>query len=467
MMILRTLYLSLLVLSLPMSSLSRHISTSNPSSFKVALIHRDSPFSPLYDHSASPSDLLQRSAQRSISRLRHMSLVLAAESSPSKLQSTVKAGPNEFLMKVGVGTPVNSFWLIADTGSDLSWIQCLPCERCFNQSVPIFDPKSSSTYQQLACSSPQCQALAMDAGCYGEYCQYSMSYGDGSSTSGPLLSETFIFETPESTISDIISSTTSAKQTTDHGTSAKIKRLAFGCGTSNAGSFGNDNEQGLVGLGGGPLSLISQLGRSISNKFSYCLPSRLDENVTSVLNFGENADIQASDVSSTQLIQLEGNPTFFLLNLTGISVGSKRLDIPPLYFDPTQNGEPFLIDSGTSLTILGPDVYDKLADEVEKAIDLPKTDPPRPFSLCFEVPDSGNITGLPNITFHFSGNADWINGPENSFIPLDDGHMICLGILGASQGMSILGNWAQQNRVVEYDVGKRMLSFAPARCGEV
>ncbi|ERM98234.1 aspartic proteinase CDR1 [Amborella trichopoda] len=485
---LRVLCLCVLLLSLPLCSLSRPLSLSSPSlSFKVALIHRDSPYSPIHDPSPSPSDLFRLSAQRSLSRLQHFQSVLTGKSSPSKLASEVKAGSSEYLMRVGIGTPAEPYWLIADTGSDLTWTQCLPCSNCFEQNVPIFNPKSSSTYLSLNCSSTLCQNLKNNRKCGGSSCQYDYHYGDGSATSGKLSTETFTFETPKSTLTslkasistnpifsltttlstDPMETSTSATFSTDRRTGAKIKGLGFGCGNSNTGGFGQNGEVGLVGLGGGPLSLISQLGSSISNKFSYCLPSRLDENMTSVLNFGKNAAIQTSDVSSTPLIQLEDSPTFFLLNLTGISVGSKRLDIPPLFFDPTQRGEPFVIDSGTTLTILGPGVYYILAVEVEKAINLPTTDPPRPFSLCYKVPDSGNITGIPNITFHFSGNADWINGPENSFIPLDDGHMICLGILGSGQGMSILGNWAQQNKLVEYDVGKGMLSFAPARSCEV
>ena len=44
----------------------------------------------------------------------------------------------------------------------------------------------------------------------------------------------------------------------------------FGCGFEQSGLF-DWASLGLVGLGGGPLSLVSQLGPKIGYKFSYCL----------------------------------------------------------------------------------------------------------------------------------------------------------------------------------------------------
>ncbi|ERM98235.1 hypothetical protein AMTR_s00095p00156870 [Amborella trichopoda] len=174
------------------------------------------------------------------------------------------ASPNEYLMRVVIGTPTERYYLIADTRSDLTWIQFLPCSNFFKQKAPIFDRKSSSTYRSLNCSSTLCQNL-------------------GSTLTSPIAS---ISANPSSsptttTSTDPRKTSTDATFSTDRGTGAKINGLGFGCGSSNGG-FGADGKAGLIGLGGGPLSLISQLGSSISNKFSYCLASRLDRNATGV-----------------------------------------------------------------------------------------------------------------------------------------------------------------------------------------
>lgn len=70
--------------------------------------------------------------------------------------------------------------------------------------------------------------------CTSGSCHYNYMYGDGSSTSGVFSTETITFGT---------------------GGGATV---AFGCGTNNLGSFSGAG--GLVGLGQGPVSLISQVG---------------------------------------------------------------------------------------------------------------------------------------------------------------------------------------------------------------
>lgn len=67
------------------------------------------------------------------------------------------------------------------------------------------------------------------------------------------------------------------------------------------------NEVGIVGLGNGPLSLITQLGPKIGYKFSYCLvPSY--SNFTSRLKFGDEATISESNrVVSTPFTNIPGS----------------------------------------------------------------------------------------------------------------------------------------------------------------
>ncbi|KAL5850130.1 hypothetical protein ACOSQ4_008143 [Xanthoceras sorbifolium] len=56
-------------------------------------------------------------------------------------------GLGEYYAIVDIGTPGQSVYVILDTGSDITWIQCKPCSvQCFKQPGPIFDPSKSSTY---------------------------------------------------------------------------------------------------------------------------------------------------------------------------------------------------------------------------------------------------------------------------------------------------------------------------------
>ncbi|KAK1549049.1 hypothetical protein Q3G72_009078 [Acer saccharum] len=46
----------------------------------------------------------------------------------------VSIGTGNFYVKVDIGTPRQSVYVVLDTGSDITWIQCKPCSvKCFKQ----------------------------------------------------------------------------------------------------------------------------------------------------------------------------------------------------------------------------------------------------------------------------------------------------------------------------------------------
>ncbi|KAG0498257.1 hypothetical protein HPP92_002948 [Vanilla planifolia] len=49
------------------------------------------------------------------------------------VESGVALGSGEYFIDVFIGTPPRHFSLILDTGSDLNWVQCVPCHACFEQ----------------------------------------------------------------------------------------------------------------------------------------------------------------------------------------------------------------------------------------------------------------------------------------------------------------------------------------------
>ena len=143
-------------------------------------------------------------------------------------------------MNLSIGTPMVPLVMIMDTGSGSIWTQCKPCTYCFEQATPIFNPKLSSSFSDVTCFSKLCKALR-NSRCGNGCCEYLNVYGDGSSSQGFLLRETLTFEEQVS-----------------------LPRIGFGCGVNNE-VIGMNNVAGIVGLGRGTLSLVSQLG---SRKFS-------------------------------------------------------------------------------------------------------------------------------------------------------------------------------------------------------
>ncbi|XP_021815358.1 uncharacterized protein LOC110757915 [Prunus avium] len=142
--------------------------------FSVDLIHRDSPISPLYNPSLTPSQRLANALRRSINRLNHFSPAASSlsQDGPNQVQATLIMKRGEYLMEASIGTPLFPIKAIANTGSDLIWTQCKPCPSCYQQTDPLFDLEKSSTYKTLPCSSNQC--VSLNGTCSSSNCQSVM-----------------------------------------------------------------------------------------------------------------------------------------------------------------------------------------------------------------------------------------------------------------------------------------------------
>ncbi|KAE8799534.1 Aspartic proteinase nepenthesin-1 [Hordeum vulgare] len=410
---------------------------------RVALTHVDA------HGNYTKLQLLRRAARRSRHRMSRLVArttgvpVMSSKAVAPALQVPVHAGNGEFLMDMSIGTPAVAYAAIIDTGSDLVWTQCKPCVECFNQSTPVFDPSSSSTYAALPCSSTLCSDLPSSK-CTSAKCGYTYTYGDSSSTQGVLAAETF----------------TLAK--------TKLPDVAFGCGDTNEGD-GFTQGAGLVGLGRGPLSLVSQLGL---NKFSYCLTS-LDDTSKSPLLLGSLATISesaaaASSVQTTPLIRNPSQPSFYYVNLKGLTVGSTHITLPSSAFAVQDDGTGgVIVDSGTSITYLELQGYRALKKAFAAQMKLPAADGSGiGLDTCFEAPASGvDQVEVPKLVFHLDG-AD-LDLPAENYMVLDSGSgALCLTVMG-SRGLSIIGNFQQQNIQFVYDVGENTLSFAPVQCAKL
>lgn len=355
-------------------------------------------------------------------------------------ETPVEVGDGEFLMSVGVGTPSVSFEAIVDTGSDLIWTQCKPCQECFSQPTPIFDPSKSSTFSTIPCGDSLCDALgSTQTGCSPD-CTFMYQYGDGSFTSGDLASETLSVG------------------------SSKVKGIAFGCGHDNEGQ-GFSQGGGLVGLGRGGLSLISQLGSKAENMFSYCLLSITDSSSqTSPLFFGEGASLSGGKTMS--LIKSSIIPTFWYIPVTGVTLNGKAVDIPPGTFDLQPDGSGgMIIDSGTTVTILDEAAYSPLKEAIQSAIHLTPVDGSSTgLDLCYGTSSTQDLT-LPTLTFNFKGGVDYELPPDNFFIQVSQ-DLSCLAMLGVPSGNipSIFGNIQQQNFHILYNDAHNTLSFKPTKC---
>ncbi|KAK9910179.1 hypothetical protein M0R45_034151 [Rubus argutus] len=355
----------------------------------------------------------------------------------SSVVSGLSQGSGEYFTRLGVGTPPKYVYMVLDTGSDVVWLQCAPCKRCYSETDPVFDPRKSRSFAGISCGSPMCRKLD-SPGCNSKKaCLYQVSYGDGSFTVGEFSTETLTFR------------------------GTKVGGVAIGCGHDNEGLF--VGAAGLLGLGRGKLSFPSQAGFRFNRKFSYCLVDRSSTSKPSSLVFGDSA------VSRTaRFTPLVANPkldTFYYIELLGISVGGTRVPgITASLFklDPAGNGG-VIIDSGTSVTRLTRSAYSALRDSFRAGTTRLKRAPEFSlFDTCFDFSGKAEVK-VPTLVLHFRG-ADVSLPATNYLIPVDSSGTFCFAFAGTMGGLSIIGNIQQQGFRVVYDLAGSRVGFAPRGC---
>ncbi|BBN08491.1 hypothetical protein MPTK1_4g12020 [Marchantia polymorpha subsp. ruderalis] len=362
----------------------------------------------------------------------------------------IQATPGEYSMEISLGTPPQNFIAIADTGSDLVWLQCSTCDVSFNGT--LFDPSLSSTYSPLGCT--ECDVLGRSELTCTPNCQYTYNYADQSQTEGDFSLETLTLQNT-------------------NGTSTAIDNFKFGCGLRNQGTFSGTD--GLVGLARGPISFPSQIAPFLNNvnKFSYCLLGRYDaESARSPLLFGESA--VPANVSGTlftpQLTPYEPSVIpFYYVNLLDVTVGSEALYIPASAFaiDGQGNGG-FILDSGTTLTILNTVAYrcvvDTFVAQLGSRCPRVNLQDLTGLEVCYNI-TTEQIVHIPNMVFNFEA-ADFDLPFDNimiQFTTTGTDTVMCLALLETT-GLSIFGNIQQQNFQVLYDEDNLQIGWVPADC---
>ncbi|XP_022932525.1 aspartyl protease family protein 2-like [Cucurbita moschata] len=376
------------------------------------------------------------------------------------LESGVSLGSGEYFIDVFVGSPPKHFSLILDTGSDLNWIQCVPCYDCFEQNGPHYNPKDSISFRNVTCNDPRCQLVSspdppQPCKIETQSCPYFYWYGDSSNTTGDFALETFTINLTSSGKSEF----------------RKVENVMFGCGHWNRGLF--HGAAGLLGLGRGPLSFSSQLQSLYGHSFSYCLVDRnSDTSVSSKLIFGEDRDLLTHPkLNFTSLINGKENPvdTFYYLQIKSIYVGGDKLHIPEEIWNLSADGAGgTIIDSGTTLSYFSDPAYQIIKEAFMRKVkgyklvdDFPILHP------CYNVSSVDKLE-FPEFGIQFADGAVWNFPVENYLIRIEQLDIVCLAMLGTPKsGLSIIGNYQQQNFHILYDTKNSRLGYAPMKCAEV
>ncbi|KAL5100352.1 hypothetical protein RYX36_004679, partial [Vicia faba] len=404
---------------------------SEKSGFSVELMDPYSSRSIFYNNGETQLQRMSNIVNHSINRVHHLNRKFSFSENKGTETTLSPYLGSGYYITYSIGTPPFQLYGVIDTGSDNIWFQCSPCKPCTNQSLPIFYPSKSSSYENIPCSSTLCKSDVSNHCSSGETkkCEYSYLYGDKTYSKGDISMETLTLN-PNST------------------SPISLRNVVIGCGYKNQGTL--EYVSGIIGLGSKPFSLISQLGSLADGKFSYCLvPILSKESISSKLSFGDMSVVSGPGTVSTPADD-------FVAFLEAFSVGDQILKLPKSSIANT------IIDSGSTLTRLPADVYLKLESIMASSIKLKRVNDPTGYlSLCYK----GTIDMLdaPIITAHFRG-ADVQLKALNTFYQVDR-EVVCFAFLTSGNSpLVIYGNVAQQNFLVGFDIKQKIASFKPTDC---
>ncbi|KAM7484868.1 hypothetical protein LguiA_000877 [Lonicera macranthoides] len=422
------------------------INHSNPTNkWKLNLVHRDKISS---THFSNQSYRLQSRIKRDVKRVASLIRRLAGaatsvgagasyevEDFGSEVVSGMNQGSGEYFVRIGVGSPPRSQYMVIDSGSDIVWVQCQPCKQCYRQTDPVFDPASSASFSGVSCSSAVCDRV-QNAGCHAGRCRYEVSYGDGSYTKGTLALETLTFG------------------------ETVVNNVAIGCGHKNRGMF--IGAAGLLGLGGGSMSLVGQLGGQTGGAFSYCLVTRGTDSSGSLVFGREALPVGAAWVP---LVHNPRAPSFYYIGLSGVGVGGTRVPIPEEIFEVNQvGGGGVVMDTGTAVTRLPTAAYVAFRDTfIAQTASLPRASGVSIFDTCYDL--NGFMTvRVPTVSFYFSGGPILTLPAWNFLIPVDEMGTFCFAFAPSPSGLSIIGNIQQEGIQISVDGANGFVGFGPNVC---
>ncbi|XP_026419298.1 aspartic proteinase CDR1-like [Papaver somniferum] len=417
--------------------------------FSMKMIHIDSKESPLYpgDH-LTRDERLQRLVQQSKTRVRYIeSQILLQRNATHSMDPNVARLPVVY---------ESAMFYVAEIG--------LGATKAFNQDNPLYPWKLSTTYRPVPCSMhPRCRRAMCNR---DGHCTYFTRYASGSITSGVIAKEKFTlgFDTNE----------------------PERIELQIGCGffQENFENFiGNnhlhgkaDRIAGILGLGWGEGSFLNQLGAVGQGKYSYCFETfdYYAEPSSTYLRFGADAIIRGvgQQVKKTPIVVPAFQTQLYYLNLEDISIGTKRVRFPSGTFKVNGQGEGgTIIDSGTPLSQMYKDYFDRVADLVKEHFDKLRIEyvgSVDHFDCCFHIPEGFDITNYPSITLHFQ-QADYVISDYKANFFLKSPKIACLAFFGVDKkGRGtphfILGAMQQTNKRILYDVMDLSLSFATEQC---
>ncbi|KAL3502356.1 hypothetical protein ACH5RR_036805 [Cinchona calisaya] len=349
-----------------------------------------------------------------------------------------------YFVQINLGQPPKPYFLDPDTGSDLTWLQCdAPCIHCTEAAHPLYRP----TNDLVVCKDPLCASLHTgDYKCDNpEQCDYEVEYADGGSSLGVLVKDVFTLNL------------TSGIRLSP--------RLAFGCGYDQLPGVSTPPLDGVLGLGKGKSSIVSQLQNQglVHNVIGHCLSGKGGGFVFFGDDIYDASKVNWTPMSQDSIKHYSAGSAELIFG--GKGVGLKNLDV--------------IFDSGSSYSYLNSQAYQALLSLVIKELNgKPLKEAKDDLTLPFCWKGRKPFKRVHDVRKYFKPLAlSFDNGwrPKTQFeIPLDAYLIIsskgnaCLGILNGTeiglQNFNIIGDLSMQDKIVIYDNEKSAIGWSSANC---
>nr|CAD1844337.1 unnamed protein product [Ananas comosus var. bracteatus] len=380
-----------------------HERTRDEPKWALKLVHRDA-LLPVHDRRYRQRFLqrINRDALRVAGLARRLNRTappvrFALNDFGSAVVSGLDEGVGEYLVRVGIGMPEREHYLVVDTGSDVTWVQCRPCAQCYDQAEPVFDPAGSASFEGVSCGSTVCGLVNRADPCRSDRCRYAVAYEDGSYTKGTLAFETLTF---------------GPTQPAHYLWWASSARRPVGPSAT----------------------ALSAGGRAV--RLAGLRPDRRGATWPRVVPLLTNPQA----------------PSFYYIALVGLGVGGVRLPVPEQVFQLAENGEGgVIIDTGTAVTRFPPQAYEVLRDAFVNATEgLPRGPTVSIFDACYDLSGFGTVR-VPTVSLYFDGGVVLTLPARNYLVPVDGVGTFCLAFAPSSSGLSIVGNIQQEGIQISFD----------------
>jgi len=241
--------------------------------------------------------------------------------------------------------------------------------------------------------------------------------------------------------------------------------VVFGCSDNTTAPFDETSVAGLLGLGRGDSSILSQTRRAGDGVavFSYWLPPRASS--TGYLTFG--AAPQPPNLTFTPL-RTAADPrlsSVYVVDLSSISVNGAAVPVRAAAISAAA----VIIDSGTVITHMPAAAYYPLRDEFRRHMDNYTMQPEGsagPLDTCYDVTEH-DVVMVPPVAFEFGGGAR-IDADASGILYVagaSGAAVACLAFVPTDlEDLMVIGNMQQRAYNVVFDVTGGRVGFAPNGC---